>query len=112
MDAVCSQTELEYNLLGDECVVFEADWENVIKSMPKPPNIETNVSELISLIKNHPLFKYLSDFKMFQLANSMHIEKYKPGAVILKDGPNSAKLSLFISQFQKSQSKPEKKPHV
>ena len=67
MDAVCSPTELEYNLLGDECVVFEADWENVIKSMPKPPNIETNVSELISLIKNHPLFKHLSDFKMFQM---------------------------------------------
>ena len=67
MDAVCSQTELEYNLLGDECVVFEADWENVIKSMPKPPNIETNVSELISLIKNHPLFKYLSDFKCSNL---------------------------------------------
>ena len=95
MDAVCSQTELEYNLLGDECVVFEADWENVIKSMPKPPNIETNVSELISLIKNHPLFKYLSDFKMFQLANSIHIEKYKPGAVILKDGPNSAKFYII-----------------
>ena len=95
MDAVCSQTELEYNLLGDECVVFEADWENVIKSMPKPPNIETNVSELISLIKNHPLFKYLSYFKMFQLANSIHIEKYKPGAVILKDGPNSAKFYII-----------------
>ena len=99
---------IRIQLLGDECVVFEADWENVIKSMPKPPNIETNV---ISLIKNHPLFKYLSDFKMFQLANSIHIEKYKPGAVILKDGPNSAKfilskLALFISQFQKSQSKP------
>lgn len=95
MDAVCSQTELEYNLLGDECVVFEADWENVIKSMPKPPNIETNVSELISLIKNHHLFKYLSDFNMFQLANSIHIEKYKPGAVILKDGPNSAKFYII-----------------
>ena len=79
--------------------------------MPKPPNIETNVSELISLIKNHPLFKYLSDFKMFQLANSIHIEKYKPGAVILKDGLTQqnfilSKLALFISQFQKSQSKP------
>ena len=34
IDAVCSQTELEYNLLGDECGVFEADWDNVIKSMP------------------------------------------------------------------------------
>ena len=63
--------------------------------MPKPPNIETNVSELISLIKNNPLFKFLSDFKMFQLANSIHIEKYKPGAVILKDGLNSAKFYII-----------------
>ena len=32
---------------------------------------------------------------MFQLANSIHIEKYKPGAVILKDGPNSAKFYII-----------------
>lgn len=97
MESVTSYNELPFNILGDECVVFEADWENVEKSMPKPPNSDLNLVSQIALIKNHPLFKYLSAFKIFQLANSIHIEKYKSGQIILKDGPNSEKFFIIKS---------------
>ena len=95
MEGVTSNSDLPYNILGDECVVFEADWDDVVKAMPKPINSDITINEQISLIKNHPLFKYLSDFKLFQLASSIHIEKYKPGSIILKDGPNSDKFFII-----------------
>ena len=81
-----------YSILGDECVIFEGDWDEIIKAIPR-----SNISLRINILKNHPLFKNISDYKLYRLVESMHCESYVSGKVILKDGPNSDKFYLIKS---------------
>ena len=78
-----------YNILGDECIIFEADWENLLPiiSSRKIKNIKIN--NLISILKSNPYFHIFSNFTLFELANSMKEKKFNSGDIILKDGPIS-----------------------
>ena len=84
--------DISYNLIGDEAIVFECEWEAIL-----PKLIQNNIFrifniqpfELIQILKQLSLFKYLSEFKLFQIINSFKEKRYGPGQIILKDGPKS-----------------------
>ena len=94
LDSITSETTLNFNLMGDECIVFECLWENLVNKI-----INNNLfsiyqiqpSDFIKNLKAIPLYHFISPFKMFQIVNSMQEKKYKKGQIILKEGPISEK---------------------
>ena len=91
-DSVTIDADIMYNLIGDETIVFESDWEFLLPKLIKNDifkNYNLNPLDLIQSLKHISLFKYLSEFKMFQIINSMKETKFKSNQVILKDGPKS-----------------------
>ena len=94
LDPITSETTLNFNLLGDECIVFECYWENLVNKIVNNNlfsiyNIKP--SDFIKNLKTIPLYHFISSFKMFQIVNSMQEKKYKKGQIILKEGPISEK---------------------
>ena len=91
-DSITMDVDISYNLIGDEAIVFECEWEAIL-----PKLIQNNIFrifniqpfELIQILKQLSLFKYLSEFKLFQIINSFKEKRYGPGQIILKDGPKS-----------------------
>ena len=91
-DSVTTDVNIMYNLIGDESIIFECDWYEIL------PTILTNnlfsiykldPFELIQSFRNISLFRYISPYKMFQLMNILKEKKFKKGQIILKDGPKS-----------------------
>ena len=78
-----------YNILGDECIIFEAEWENLLQIISSNNIKNIKINNLILILKNNPYFHILSNFTLFELANSMKEKKFKSGEIILKDGPIS-----------------------
>lgn len=96
-DSIINETSSSHFIVGDECVVYECDWDTIIKSFRKPSKSDLPILQQISFLRNHPLFKSLSEFKLFQLAEKINQTKYKKGVVILKDGPCSDKFYIIKS---------------
>ena len=80
---------INYNILGDECIIFEADWENLFQIISSKNINNIKINDLILLLKNNPHFHIFSTFTLFELANSMKEKKFNSGEIILKDGPIS-----------------------
>ena len=100
IDSITSDTTINFHLLGDECIVYECDWDSLL------PNIITNhlfnfyhiqPLDLIKNLKLIPLYHFVNPFKMFQIINSFEEKKFKKGQIILKDGPLSEKFFYIIS---------------
>ena len=91
-DSVTIDVDIMYNLIGDETIVFECDWESLLPKLIKNDIFKTykiNPLDLIISLRKFSVFKYLSEFKMFQIINSIKEKKCRPGQIILKDGPKS-----------------------
>ena len=91
-DSVTIDVDIMYNLIGDESIVFECDWELLLPKLIKNDIFKIynlNPLDLIQSLKQISLFKYLSEFKMFQIINSIKETKFKSNQIILKDGPKS-----------------------
>ena len=88
----------KYYILGDECLIIEANWTDIEKNIIIP-NKETNLSlnQRINLIKSIQFFKNLTPLQLFLLSNYVHLNQYKYGDIILENGPNSDKLYLIKS---------------
>ena len=98
IDSILINNDLNYTLLGDECLIFECSWLDIEKNLNIPsPETKLNLYERINLLKPLPLFKYLSPLKIFQLSNYLHLNTYKKGEIILKDGPTSDKFYIIKS---------------
>ena len=98
IDSILINNDLNYTLLGDECLIFECSWLDIEKNLNIPsPETKLNLYERINLLKPLPLFKYLSPLKIFQLSNYLHLNTYKKGEIILKDGPTSDKFFIIKS---------------
>ena len=94
LDSITSDTTLNFNLMGDECIVFECHWENLVnKIINNNLFLINNIqpSDFIKNLKTIPLYHFINPFKMFQIVNSMYEKKYKKGQIILKQGPISEK---------------------
>ena len=92
IDAITTAVELEYNIIGDECIVFESDWNCIVKTLTTPEQYE-----LFMLLKDIPLFKFHNYYVNFQIVNAFKLETYTASTVLLKDGPNSNKFYIIKS---------------
>ena len=81
-ESVTTDVNIMYNLIGDEVIVFECDWYDIL------PNILTNdifktyrlkPIEIAQTFRNVSLFKYISPYKMYQIMNSLKEQKFKKG---------------------------------
>ncbi len=106
MGSVSLEKELDSCIMGDECIILETLWENLLPKLSslKFPELKITIYDLIDILKQDSLFNFLPIFKIFQLANTMKIKYYKPGEIIIKDGPISdyyyyiyeGKIEIFI----------------
>ena len=92
IDAITTSLELEYNIIGDECIVFESDWDCIVKTLTSAEQYE-----LFTLLKDIPLFKFHNYYVNFQIVNAFRLETYATNTVLLKDGPNSNKFYIIKS---------------
>ena len=98
IDSILINNNLNYSILGDECLIFECSWNDIEKNLNIPSQeTKLNLYDRINLLKPLPLFKYLSPLKIFQLSNYLHLNSYKKGEIILKDGPTSDKFYIIKS---------------
>ena len=89
METLTTNNSINYNILGDECIIFEADWENLLPIISSNNIVDISINDLIFVLNNNPNFHFLSCFTLFKLADSMEEKFYSPGQIILKDGPIS-----------------------
>ena len=96
IESITKQNDLNYSLLGDECLIFECLWSDIEKNINLPSSeMKLSLLERINLIKSIPSFKLLSPLHIFQLANNIHLTSFKKGEIIIKDGPTSDKLYII-----------------
>ena len=91
-DAVTRDINIMFNLIGDESIVFECEWYEIINKLITNELFHVYQITPIDLIQSFikiSLFKYISPYKMYQIMNSIKEQKYKNGQIILKDGPKS-----------------------
>ena len=91
-EAVTRDVNIMFNLIGDESIVFECDWYEIINKLITNEIFRIyNIApiDLIESFMKISLFKYISPYKMYQIMNSIKEQKYKNGQIILKDGPKS-----------------------
>ena len=69
-----------FNLIGDESIVFECDWYEIINKLITNEIFRIyNIApiDLIESFMKISLFKYISPYKMYQIMNSIKEQKYK-----------------------------------
>ena len=91
MGSISLEKELGTCIMGDECIILETLWENLLPKLStlKFPELKITINDLIDILNQDSLFNFLPIFKIFQLANTMKIKYYKAGQIILKNGPIS-----------------------
>ena len=91
-DSVTIDVDIMYNLIGDETIVLECEWEILLPKLITNDIFKIykiNPLDLIQTLRKISLYKYLCDYKLFRIINSFREKKYRPGQIILKDGPKS-----------------------
>ena len=68
--------DINYNIYGDECIIFEIEWDILIQILYSNKIKEESIHNLIYILKNNPQFNFLSLFNLFSLANSMEKKIY------------------------------------
>lgn len=81
----------------DECIVFEAQWSEILRAMKCVSSNNVTLFSRVNLMKNLALFANLSEMKLFKLAEMLKTEHFKSNEVIIKEGPNSDKLYIIKS---------------
>ena len=91
-ESVTIDVNIMYNLIGDETIVLECEWEILLPKLITNDIFKIykiNPLDLIQTLRKISLYKYLCDYKLFRIINSFREKKYRPGQIILKDGPKS-----------------------
>ncbi len=96
IEPITIQNDLNYSLLGDECLIFECLWSDIEKSLTLPSTeVKISLIDRLNILKPLPLLKFLSPLQLFQLSNNLYLKTFKKGDIILKDGPTSDKLYII-----------------
>jgi cGMP-dependent protein kinase len=97
-------SNLNHNIIPeDECIVYEASWSDMIKSIKIFSKTDITVYERVNKLKRIKLFANLSDLKLFQLAKVLEKVDYEHNDLIIKEGTlgdkffiiNSGKVKVF-----------------
>lgn len=86
----CEDQTSSFVISTDECVLFEAQWKDILK-ITRSTNKISSLYDQVHLIKTHPYFKGICELKLFRLGEGLKLAKFKPNDLILKDGPSSDK---------------------
>jgi cGMP-dependent protein kinase len=91
------KTNLTESILSKEVsLTFEADWENILKSLKLGSTVDRdNFYDRITLMNRIPIFSSLSESKLFQIAHRMIIEEYQPNVLIVQEGTYSDKFYII-----------------
>jgi cGMP-dependent protein kinase len=81
----------------DECVIFEAPWEDILRSLKCDPNHNITIYEPLSIMRNLYIFSELSEWKLFQIAEMLKTVHFKNEEIIIKEGQFSEKLYILKS---------------
>ena len=99
---------------GEECLVLEVDWIEILKSLYISESINRTLStasstslslsqikqksmyEMIQYLKEIPYLCCMSQIKLFELADNFKTVSYKENEIIIRDGPVSDKLFIII----------------
>ena len=103
--------DINYNIYGDECIIFEIEWDILIQILYSNKIKEESIHNLIYILKNNPQFNFLSLFNLFSLANSMEKKIYDVKEIILKEGPLSDKF-FYIKEGKIEIKNKEKKINI
>jgi len=79
-----------------ECLVLEAFWSEILKSIKCSNQDDISVYSRVSNLKKIPIFSMLTDLKLFMLSKSIQIKSYKPNTLIINEGTYGCE--LFIIQ--------------
>ena len=79
----------------DACVVFEANWYDILKSLKASCDSQISVHYLMKLLQKYDIFSDLSEWKLFQIADSVKVRTFKENQKIIKNGPQSEKMYII-----------------
>ena len=81
----------------DSCIVFEANWYDILKSLKASCDSQISVHFLMKLLQKYDIFSELSEWKLFQIADSVKLRTFKDNQKIIKNGPQSEKMYIIRS---------------
>lgn len=79
----------------DECIVFEASWTDMMKSIRSDNCENLSLYEGINILKAQHFFSNLTEMKLYLLSGMIKFQKFKPNEVLIKEGPVSDKLYMI-----------------
>ena len=82
----------------DESLIFEAEWNDVINTLQLTLGNNKEIitfNQMMKILRKYDLFENLNEWKIFQLADSVKIKKFKDNHKIIKNGPKSDKLYII-----------------
>lgn len=101
----------------DECVIFEAPWQAILRSLRCSPAHNITIYERVCIMKSIQVFNGLSEWKLFRLAEMLKSVHFKNGETIIKEGPQNDKFyiikegkvdvfinGIFIKELDKNES--------
>ena len=84
----------------NECVVLEAQWNEVLKSIKSYTVKKYTLFQIITLIRNNLQsmgIKHLSEYKLLKIAESVKPMKFRSGELIFLGGPVYEKMFIILS---------------
>ena len=82
-------------IFSDECVLFEAQWNEILKIIQCYSNRSTSMYDKMQYMRKVPFFKGINEVKLFTLAENLKSIEYRENDLIIKDGPISDKLFII-----------------
>lgn len=87
---------IKYSIISDECVIFEANWTDILKITKCYSDRNISLYEKMALLKKYPLFKGISEINLFYLAECIKPKEFSFNELIIKDGPASDKFYILM----------------
>lgn len=84
-------------MFSDECVLFEAPWNEILKNIHCYSNRSATMYDKLQYMRKVPFFKGINEIKLFSLAENLKSIEYKENDLIIQDGPISDKLFIIKS---------------
>lgn len=84
----------------NECVVLEAQWNEVLKSIKSYTVKKYTLFQIVTLIRNNLQsmgIKHLSEYKLLKIAESVKPMKFSPGELIFLGGPVYEKMFIILT---------------
>jgi hypothetical protein len=92
----------------NECLVLESQWDEILRSIKIVSNTNLNVYERVTKLKKLPIFSFVPEIKLFQIANKLKMKHFIIGEEIIREGTmgdtlyilNQGKVRFYCNNVQ------------